>query len=519
MYNLEFRIRVKFGFIPGDADMRVSSWILVSRLILLTALYALVLGLPTLIVVQYPSARFLPLALMAILATLAPAVYLSLQRIAENRLLRDQRRYQERLLRAAAGMGRIKQIGRLLKLIVRIVIRAVRVEFCAVYIIDTNTRVCTLGTALTRLTPRSFPPELPIESPLTVELARRKRPLLLEEERRRSGAAGSSAVSAGLAALGGELVVPCMIDDRLTAFLILGPKVNGKSFTSADMAMFTVLANQAAAAIENALFYQELTRSREQLCYAEKMATIGTMADGLSHQINNRLHTMGFIAGGMADTLAFCKEHFNTPALKEVEGEIINALSRIQDNVTRGGEIVQGLMKYSCKGDEGFAPCEVDKLIDAACEMLQFRFKAGLMDIVRRYDPALTPRVNGNFSRLQEVFFNLINNAYDATLLRKATGADLRYVPELVIHAESVSGRLHLVFTDNGIGIRDEDQRKLFTPFFTTKASSRKGTGLGLYIIRKIVEEDHGGRVDVKSSLMSGTSMMVSLPLFQVPSQ
>jgi len=74
---------------------------------------------------------------------------------------------------------------------------------------------------------------------------------------------------------------------------------------------------------------------------------------------------------------------------------------------------------------------------------------------------------------------------------------------------------LEINVLDNGMGVKEEDQGKLFTPFFTTKASSRKGTGLGLYVIRKIVEDNHQGEILISSDYKIGTLFIVKLPLGQ----
>jgi hypothetical protein len=88
------------------------------------------------------------------------------------------------------------------------------------------------------------------------------------------------------------------------------------------------------------------------------MATIGTMADGLSHQINNRFHAMGFIAGDALDTIKITKDKGVPEAYLETFNDLERALTRVQENVVQGGEIVQGLLRYTRKGDAGLT--EVD---------------------------------------------------------------------------------------------------------------------------------------------------------------
>jgi len=212
------------------------------------------------------------------------------------------------------------------------------------------------------------------------------------------------------------------------------------------------------------------------------------------------------------DTIKMKKHLPMSDELKEMVVDIEHALARIQDNVTQGGEIVQGLLKYTRKGEEGFTEVELDHLIDASVEMTRFKIKSKDLRILREYDRTL-PKIKGNFTQLQEVFFNLIDNAYDAMMQRKEELKEEEYIPTIKVQANNNKvDFLDIIFQDNGIGIKDEDRNKLFTPFFTTKLSSRKGTGLGLYVIRKLIEENHGGTVRYQSKYKYGTQVLVRLP-------
>ena len=96
---------------------------------------------------------------------------------------------------------------------------------------------------------------------------------------------------------------------------------------------------------------------------------------------------------------------------------------------------------------------------------------------------------------------------------RKNEAKEPSYQPTLKVRVLKDEGYAQIIFEDNGLGVKDEDVQKLFTPFFTTKLSSKKGTGLGLYVIKKIVEDNHSGKVEMISKYMQGTQMKLRLPI------
>ena len=100
-----------------------------------------------------------------------------------------------------------------------------------------------------------------------------------------------------------------------------------------------------------------------------------------------------------------------------------------------------------------------------------------------------------------------------ATVQRKTELKEEGYAGAIKVRAKEVDGLLEIIFSDNGIGVKPADKDKLFTPFFTTKATSKKGTGLGLYVIRKIIEDNHGGKVEMRSVYGQGTDMVLRLAL------
>ncbi|MFT7538468.1 MAG: signal transduction histidine kinase, partial [Lysobacterales bacterium] len=447
--------------------------------------------------------------------TLGPFIYLHIQKKAEGKLLQEQRAYQATLRKASLGMGRVKDLKRLLSLIVHVVRRTVKLDHCAIYLYHQESNQYILKASKGLSDKEDLQSILSMDSPLIQYLKDNNEVLDYEEVKQRQADLNDhklAGIETAIERLNGALVVPSFIEDRLLAIIVMGKKVSGKLYSADDMVVFSILANQSALAIENAQFYEDMKKTHKQLFEAEKMATIGTMADGLSHQINNRLHAMGFIAGDAIDTIKLKIDKIKSPEAKEVLKDLKNSLEKIEDNVRRGGEIVGGLLKYTRKGTEGYEAIDFNQLLKASIEMVGLKVKLHEFDIVKNFNGSL-PKINGNFTQLQEVFFNLIDNAYDAMTQRKSEMKEEGYRGELVITAQKQGRKLEILVQDNGIGVKDKDKAKLFTPFFTTKHSKlKKGTGLGLYVIRQLIERNHGGEVSFSGEYRKGAQTRLVLP-------
>ncbi|MDP3142700.1 MAG: ATP-binding protein [Candidatus Omnitrophota bacterium] len=495
----------------------------ITRTGIFITVYSLVLGVPfviayglqpRLIAIFGNQWWIIPLISSTILATAGPFIYLYIQKRAEDRLLREQRAYQSTLRQASTGMNRIRDLQKLLNLIVHVVTRTVHLKNGAVYLYDGNKGVYILQAARDQGKAK-IGMILPAKSTLIQKLLTEKEPLVYEEIKQRLQDYQDSSLAeleAQMKQIDAAVVVPSFAGENLLGFIVLGEKISGKLFSQDDLVVFSVLANQAALAIENAKFYEDIKKTQEQLFQAEKMATIGTMANGLSHQISNRLQALGFIAGDTLDTLKLSGDKPYPQEIKELLATIKSALERVQDNVKQGGEVVKGMLKYSRPGETGLEPTNLDKLITASIEMAQYKVKLSYLDIIRDY-PKDLPNLRGNFTQLQEVFFNLIDNAYDATVQRKEEWKEPDYKGKITISASPQDEVMQIRFQDNGIGVKLEDLNKMFTPFFTTKTSSKKGTGLGLYVIQKIITGNHNGRIRVESKYRQGTTFVMELPL------
>jgi len=499
-------------------DIRIA----VTRAGLFIFIYTLVLGLPFAITAYSKSWLInnfgnnwwtIPLVMMAVLATAGPFLYIFLQRRAENRLLREQKRYQDTLKNAAIGMTRIRNLRKLLSLITHIVTKTVRISFAAIYLFDEQNNEYNLQVF--RGTNKVPIQKLNADSTLIKWIISEQEPLIYEEVKRQMQDSGNSAykaLEANMRLLTASVVIPSMLDQKLNGFIVLGDKLSGQIYTPDDLNVFQVLASQAALAIENAQFYEEAKEMQAQIAQAEKMATVGTMADGLSHQINNRFYALSLIAGDSIDTIKMTDTSHCSPEVSAMISQINAALERIQVNVMQGGEVVKGILKYTRKGQEGFEALSLDQIINGTLEMVQYKVKLQEIDLIRDY-PQDLPKLKVNLVQMQEVFFNLIDNGYDAIVERRMTLKEPGYRGSITISAQPKDGSIEIKVRDTGMGVKAEDLKKIFTPFFTTKASSRKGTGLGLYVIRTIVTENHTGKIFFASEHKRGTMFTLELPV------
>ncbi|RKY30792.1 MAG: hypothetical protein DRP74_06245 [Candidatus Omnitrophota bacterium] len=453
-----------------------------------------------------------PVVLAIILATAGPFIYQRLRRRAEDAVLKDQRRYQNILRQLSATMTLIKDLDRLLKIIVYRTARAVKVNFACVYLADDVQNKLVQRNPYTKI---GFFPNLPKElsynSGVISFIKEKYNPIFAEELTARIKKEFN---------LRSGLIVPSFMREKLLGFLLLGPKSSGAIYTQDDVNAFEVLANQASLAIENTEFIAEFQRTQSRLFATERMTSLGTMAGGMSHQLNNRFHAIIMATSDTIDTLKLVNlENASKEELKDYLKQITHALTRIQENAKLGGKIVNNFLNFSQpdriqKEAKSFSLREP---LEQAIEMV--RIKTSLSeDMIERDIQEDLPQIQGDFVLLQDVFFNLIDNATDA-LSRKDKAIKDKELPrpseykgKIVIRMFKSDSNITVQIRDNGIGMPEEVRKRLFVPFFTTKATSAKGTGLGLFVIQKIINV-HQGQIQVSSEYGQGTTFTINLPI------
>lgn len=208
-----------------------------------------------------------------------------------------------------------------------------------------------------------------------------------------------------------------------------------------------------------------------------KLATLGEMAAGFAHEINNPLA----IIGGYADIMPNIVESGDAE-------EFRNAIAKIRNAVDRASRIVQGVRTFARAEERGtLGPVSLQKVIDDTLVLCQPRMQSRKVNI--EVPHSLDHRVMARRLELSQVLLNLINNAFHAV------GSDTE-APVVKISCQPVGERIEICVSDSGPGIPEEIETRVFDPFFTTKAIG-EGTGLGLSISRGIME-DFGGSLHLE---------------------
>ncbi len=238
--------------------------------------------------------------------------------------------------------------------------------------------------------------------------------------------------------------------------------------------------------------YENLRTTQEQLHSAEKLASIGQLAAGIAHEINNPLGTIMLYA-------ALIKKQIE----KGKEGYLpINDLTTITNEANRCKNIVENLLNFARQGKLSLSKFDCFELITEIVRKLKPRQGFDGVEIEINQD-ANSLEITADKDQLEQVFSNIIINAVEAM--------ENSIIKKLSISLRSSGGRIEIAITDTGCGIHKENSGRIFTPFYTTKKIG-KGTGLGLAITYGIIKM-HKGDITFESEPEKGTTFRISLPV------
>lgn len=235
---------------------------------------------------------------------------------------------------------------------------------------------------------------------------------------------------------------------------------------------------------------EELREKQKQLMHAEKLASLGALAAGVAHEVNNPLGTIALYAQMMRDELGEGQES---------QRESVDIILK---HSTRAGQIVKNLLEFARRTELEAKPVSINAVLEDVLSMTGHQAELQQVTVVKQLGPDV-PGIVGDADKLRQVFVNMVINALQAM----PKGGRLRVASRGV---EEAGQAAQVRIADTGRGIPPDKIDKVFDPFFTTKETG-KGTGLGLSVSHGIVEQ-HGGHIAVESSPGEGTTFTVTIP-------
>jgi signal transduction histidine kinase len=295
---------------------------------------------------------------------------------------------------------------------------------------------------------------------------------------------------------------PAVVDDaRLIATpvsfggsvigVLVGYSANSGTFGAADLEKLSDYAPVAVGILANAgscgTIETRTAFTTEELFHLSRLITIGELSSSFAHEVTNPLM---LIRGHVR----FIEEDLPEDHPLRVNFEVIDRASR------RIEEMAKRMLDFSKKRSSRTESCDLADVISDATRFVHPYVQANFIDVQIHVDQQL-PRVDADRAQMIQAIVNLLQNAVDAM-------AETQH-RVLSITARVEGGRFRIIVSDTGIGIAPDNLSRIFEPFFTTKGE--RGTGLGLYITKQVIE-DHQGTITVQSS-DRGTIFVISLPL------
>jgi len=249
---------------------------------------------------------------------------------------------------------------------------------------------------------------------------------------------------------------------------------------------------QRLAAEQREAQYRE--QMEQQVMVAERLASLGTLAAGVAHEINNPLAIIGESAGWM-------RQLFHKEALQDVpyHEDFIKALDKVDNAVDRASRITRQLLGLVGKSKPRVSELKLADLVEDALQLIVHETQKKDIQVIRRMRPELAA-IWSDAYQIRQVLLNLLTNAVHAI---QSKGA-------ISIAVENNQDGQLVTISDDGQGIPRENLDKIFEPFFTTKPPGQ-GTGLGLYVSRGIIEK-LGGTINVSSNIGQGTTFSIWFP-------
>ncbi|RJP29199.1 MAG: GAF domain-containing protein [Candidatus Omnitrophota bacterium] len=519
-----------------------------SRIGVFISVYLLVLGIPfaitgfgknVLISLFGNSWFWCPLIIFFILATVGPFIFIYLTSRVEARLLAEKRKRQDNLRELSSYMMRFTRIRTLLGLIVHNVLKILQLKHAAFYLLENDPlKGKQFNLVSYYAVPKidGLPKNIPFDSVLADKLFTEKIAIEYGEIKHKIVSTTNHALvplENELIKFKANIVIPILLRLELVGFLILGGSRNDETFTKEEINVLQVLSNQAALAIENASFWQG---EEDRIVESSREQAVSDVSFGAGHQFNNRLYAISMTCDGIFDMLGernVCD--LSDAEAKQILQKSLPKLKKISDECQYGGEITKGIMSLTGTTPPNFEEFDPSSIINSSLELVEMKHsqdkiegKRPPVDISCQIDKNL-PSVFGSDAQIRDCVFNLVDNSFDAVYEKidkiRVRNPELKwpendsYAPHIELKAFVKDNYLIISITDNGIGIKEEDKRKIFAGYYSSKPTGlqgygKGGHGVGLFVVKKFILA-HKGKIDFASEYGQGTTFTIELPLLK----
>jgi len=288
-----------------------------------------------------------------------------------------------------------------------------------------------------------------------------------------------------------DIIYPLRIMNRLKGIVLINESESKHSTKRTDLELLNIILEQAIMALENATLYHQQQEQLKRMYRADKLAVTGQLAAGTAHEIRNPLTSI-------RSTIQYLQKDIKDPDKNEMANNILYEVDRIN-------EIIQNLLSFSRPKEPIREKINIQELIQQVKLLVSNMVKKKNIDLQFHYD-VKKPWMYADPSQLKQVFLNLLMNSIEA-LDNKGT-IIISIIYDGQKDKRNFKNAFRVIIEDNGPGISEPEQERIFDPFYTTK---KNGTGLGLSIAYGIILK-HGGNIKINSKKNKGTKVIVKLP-------
>ncbi len=429
--------------------------------------------------------------LLFLAATLFGRIKPSAEKAVEQILFKDRYDYRDTLGKFSKALVSILDLQSLSKRIIDTITQTMGVEKASLFLMSEEKGGYELRESknvnITTSTQHLFK-----DGPLPFYLQKVGEIIIREELAKRAHVPVIHHVAQEMSLLEAEVSIPLMWKGQLIGMINLSHKFTKDIYSREDIELLGALANQTAIAIENAMLYEDLKRSKSYIRRADRLASLGALTAGLAHEIRNPLVAIKTLTQLLPERID--DEEFRHKFLQIASGEV----DRISSLVTE-------LLDFARPSGPKLEMENINLILDGMILLASTEANKKQITLHKSYDSNL-PSAQIDREQVKQVFLNILLNAIEAT-----PGKGEITVKTRSFMKPGGEPHVQIEFTDTGCGISSDRLEEIFNPFFTTKTT---GSGLGLSISNQIVQ-DHRGYIDVKSQLNKGSSFFVNFPVNQ----